>query len=179
MLQAESLLELNAFILHDIDPNITSYREQPAKIYFRQNGVTKTHYPDLLATTSNGHILKEIKSNREANDPDVLLRTKILQAYLPAQGYQYELLTESEIMSEPRLSNAKFIIKHARIKIPRNKKNWLINNLLKFDTLFWEELKNNKHFGTQIICRLILEGVLEIDMNSIWNENTKLKFSNQ
>lgn len=174
MVQWESRLELDAFMLYDSQIEVRSLREQPAKITFRFNGEERVHYPDLYVETDQGSGFVEIKEDKEAADPYVKARAEYLSAALTMQGYDYTLLTETEIRREPHLSNAKFLLRHGRRTLPLLEEEHWRRTLTEFGEVRWGAVQDGLMGpeGIQNLCRLVLDGVLAIDLDSVWTDTT-------
>lgn len=90
---------------------------QPFFVEYMDNGVTRTHIPDLLLTGTAIELLLEIKRDKTAVSEDVLRRQRILRPILARYGYRYAIWRQSDIFSEPRYSNAITIIYCRRIPL--------------------------------------------------------------
>src|ERR1017187_4052005 len=110
MMHWESANELNAFRLLDCDPNVTSYSEQPCQILYVEDGAERVHYPDILATTTEGKELWEVTPRSKALNPEVLARTALLSRALPRWGYAYRMMFAEDFARQPRLSNANLLL---------------------------------------------------------------------
>ena len=75
MVHWESENELNAFRLLDCDPDVTSYHEQPCKVEFVQDGLARSHYPDILVKKNGRKELWEVKNEAQAEESEVVTRT--------------------------------------------------------------------------------------------------------
>lgn len=106
----ESASELNAFRLLDCDPNVTSYSEKPCRIEYVNDGMEKTHYPDILVSTTGAKQLWEVKPRSNALEPEVLARATFLSRALPRWGYQYRTVLAEDLARQPRLSNANLLL---------------------------------------------------------------------
>ncbi len=181
MHQLESHLEERAFCLHDANSSVSEINEQYAKISYFCHGELKTHYPDLYIRTNVRKVFKEVKTDDAANDQEIIDRTEVLSKLLPIYGFEYELLTESEINKEPRLSNCKFLLRHGRTCVSLCEVERVRKFIIEFDGLSWGQVMSNvfgKH-SLSIICNMILRGYCMIDINSHWNDETQITFFNR
>ena len=178
MLQWESSIERDAFILLEADTSVRQYREQPAKLTFNLAGQKRIHYPDIYAETDKERCFIEVKSKSELDNPEIIERTSFLSTALTIQGDSYYLLGETEIRRQPRLHNAMFLHRHSRFA-----------NLIKLDWLKREQLRKviknsggitinairegklGEH-GLISVCRMIQEGHLWLDKDTEWNNTS-------
>lgn len=169
MIECESTLERAACVLHDADSQVLSYTEQPAKLRFMMDGIWHEHTPDLLALTPSGPIFREVKPASAAKDSFVTERTSLLERALPSHGYRYELLLENEIIRQPRLRNAEFVLRYGRfpldvIQLER------VRRILGKRPITWGDARNGAlgDKGIQALCSLILTGDIPVAYNLSW-----------
>jgi hypothetical protein len=167
MMHWESSNELNAFRLLDCDPNVTSYSEQPCRIAYVLEGVEKIHYPDILVTTTGGKQLWEVKPRSNASEPDVLARAAFLSRVLPSWGYEYRTVLAEDLARQPRLSNAKLLLSVGKRAVSDCEWEEVRRTMAEQERLLWSEAcaGNYGMRGREILCSLVLKGVLTIDMN--------------
>jgi hypothetical protein len=168
MLQWESVGELNAMRLLDADHSVHSFAEQPAVVRYALNGETRIHYPDLLVTREGG--LKEfweVKPEKEAAREEVAARTALLRAALPTLGYQYRLVHGEELRRQPRLSNVLEILKWGRGPITAVERERIRALLTRVPAVTWGAAASGGlgRSGRQVLCRLVLEGLVAFDVN--------------
>ena len=176
MIHCESSHEEEAFTLLDADSSILHFREQPARFVFNIDEEIRIHFPDIYVETAEARIFKEVKEDKEVDDYYIQKRTEYLSAVLPTQGYFYELLTESEINIEPRLSNSKYLLKYGRTPVELIDKHNIVQMVMDAGYIHWGEIVSGffGHYGISKVSRLILEGVLAIDMNAEWIGDTRV-----
>lgn len=178
----ESSLERDAFLLHEIDPSVSAYREQPAQITFLMGGKIRAHFPDLFVSTTTGGIFREVKGSDEAKDPEVVERTAVLSAMLPLQGYRYELFSETNIRAQPRLENAGFVLRYGRNAVDPVAQETIRRVFLEAGgSITWGVL-STRIFGQYSIarvCRLILDGALTVDFDNEFSENARIFWQNK
>lgn len=174
MIHCESKLERDACPLHEVSPEVLGYCEQPARLHFLMEGQWREHVPDLLVRTRNGPVFREIKSNADSEDPFVLARARLLAAALPAQGYRYELLRESDIRREPRLANARVVLRFGRAPVQLLDQERARQALLAAPEFTWGDVRRGSlgPVGLRAVCRLILSGSLPVDWEVVWSDDT-------
>jgi hypothetical protein len=168
MMHWESLNELNAFRLLDCDPNVTSYSEQPCRVAYVMDGVERIHYPDILVTTTGGKQLWEVKPRSNASEPEVLARAAFLSRVIPGWGYEYRTVLAEDLASQPRLSNANLLLSLGKRAVSDCEWEDVRRTIAEQGTLVWAEAcaGNYGARGRDILCSLVLRGVLTIDMNA-------------
>lgn len=162
MMQWESTLERDAFYLLDADPSVTAFSEQPARIDYMLDGKTRTHFPDILVSRPQQSSLYEIKSDKEADSEEVQARANHLTLFLEANQLHYKVVTESEIRKEPRLSNAKLLLRHGRLAVTQHGQQRIIERYFSNEEC---SLRAIPQPDFAIACRMILEGTIWIDIN--------------
>ncbi|UCV07003.1 TnsA endonuclease N-terminal domain-containing protein [Dechloromonas denitrificans] len=162
----ESSLEQDAFYLLDVAPEVVSYIEQPAVLYYGDDLKTR-HYPDVLVTYQYRQEFVEIKSNREATSQDVITRTAILVPALACHGYGYRVWTEAEIRDNSnRLANLRFLLRFGRAKLGLPRFEWFRQLFAHHPVLPWKSIVGQPTDTGKLagLCRLILEGRLRVDL---------------
>lgn len=167
MMHWESSHELNAFRLLDCDPNVTSYREQPCQILYIMDGVERIHYPDILVTTPQEKQLWEVKPRSNAAQPGILARTALLSQLLPSWGYNYRTVWAEDLLRQPRLGNANLLLSLGKRPVSDCEWEDVRRTMAEQRAMVWSEActGNYGRKGREILCSLVLRGVLTIDMN--------------
>jgi hypothetical protein len=167
MMHWESCNELNAFRLLDCDPNVTSYSEQPCRIAYVMDGMERIHYPDILVTTTRGKQLWEVKPRSNALEPEVLARAASLSRDLPRWGYEYRTVLAEDLARQPRLGNANVLLSLGKRAVSDCEWEDVRRTSAGQGALVWSEACAGDYGpkGREILCGLVLRGVLTIDMN--------------
>src|SRR5271166_2689897 len=167
MLQWESMNELNAFRLLDCDPRVTVFTEQPCEIVYVDGAETKRHYPDIYVETDSSQELWEVKAECEASLSEVLTRTQLLTRGLQQYGFTYRIVLDHELAKQPRLDNAKTMLRYGRRTASDNEREYVRLVLKSKGHLSWSEVCEGALgiHSREIVCRLVLEGVLSFDVD--------------
>jgi hypothetical protein len=167
MMHWESSNELNAFRLLDCDPNVTSYCEQPCRIAYVMDGVERIHFPDILVTMPGGKQLWEVKPRSNALEPEVLARATFLSRVLPRWGYEYRTVLAEDLATQPRLGNAILLLSLGKRAVTDCEWEDVRRTMAEQESLVWSEAcaGNYGARGRQILCSLVLKGMLTIDIN--------------
>lgn len=165
MMQWESVHEGNAMRILDATPHVASFNEQPCEIIYTLNGVQHRHYPDLMVIEGNHREFWEVKTEADANSPEVAERTAFLTEALPEHGYGYRVVYAEVLAKQPRLDNVKRLNKLGRQPISSLDRE-RIRHLFKLEqAISWGLLEEKFPQILRIVSRLILEGMLSIDFN--------------
>ncbi len=168
MMQWESTHELNAFRILDCDPGVTLFTEQPCEIEFQMEGFLHSHYPDILVEIGRRKEFWEVKASAQASRLDVLRRTAFLALNLPSCGYTYRMVLADDLAMQPRIENASTLLRFGRGRISVTEREFFRQLLKRGIKPTWGDVCAGVfgERGRAIVCRLILEGALLIDMSS-------------
>lgn len=168
MLQWESVYELNAFRLLEVNPAVLEFHEQPCELHYVMNDEPRVHYPDILVHLNYGAEFWEIKAAAEAKHPDVIERTKLLTHALPNYGYRYRVVVGEDLGRKVRLENIKSILAYGRKDV-----STLLREKVRQIFCQYQEIKlgelievSKGKIGRNEIYRLILDGDLICDLEA-------------
>jgi hypothetical protein len=176
MMQWESPAEHDAMKVIEADPRYLTYAEQPVVIRYRMDGCVRRHYPDLEVRWRGGRELQEIKTDQEAQDPEVQRRSALMARDLPLHGYGYRLVRRSELLAGPQLRNADLLLKHGRQAVPMLERELLRRLFAARGGLTWGELAAGAHGPSALrhVSRLVLEGQVDFDRSQPIQPGTTL-----
>ena len=175
-MQWESIHELNAFRLLEVNPEVKTFQEQPCVIHYVLDGISYRHYPDILVQTQTAREIWEIKPIEEANKPEVISRTKFLEAALPDHGYQYRVLLGEDLGRKIRLDNIKALLDCNRLTIAplvREKIRQIFSTVSTLTIGTLQECLQGE-ISQKEIYRLIIEGDLFCNMETPFSSTTQL-----
>jgi hypothetical protein len=166
MIHWESPHELNAFRILDANPAVLNFAEQPLTVNYAIDGIKHKHYPDVQVTTRSGRELWEVKTSADAAALDVVRRTKLLSSVLPTFGFVYRVVLADDLAAQPRLNNVLKVLRLGRTEIPDIERERLRLTLGQLSVLKWRDVRCGAlgAQGLYFVCRLILEGAIEIDL---------------
>jgi hypothetical protein len=178
-LHYESLIERDCFRILDIDTTITSFSEQPVVIHYTRDGNERTHYPDILTIGNGRKTFLEVKDVKSPDLDDAIDRANYLTPFLMQLGYRYEVITSDVIQSEPRLSNAKTLLRHGRNPVDAFTKESLRRYFGSDAQTTWHHVLAGQlgKFGTAYVARLILEGMLTFDKSKLLGPTTLIQLT--
>jgi hypothetical protein len=168
MVQWESENELNAFRLLDCDPDVTSFYEQPCQVMYIHDGQARSHYPDILVEKNGRKELWEVKPESEAKEQKIAARTALLVQGLQLWGYNYRVVLAKDLAMQPRLTNARFLLGFGRRTVTDCEEEFIRRAHSRHGSLIWSDACRGEYgpWGREILCSLVLRGVLTIDLNS-------------
>lgn len=165
----DSLNELNAFRLLDVEPAVRSFAEQPCKITYRLSGAEHDHYPDILVERTDGsRELWEVKTTRDARRTAYVARSRFLETALPAWGYAYRVVLAEDLGREPRLTTATTLLKFGQRALDPLVRERMRRLVVAAGSVCWGACLDI-FLGMQTRCvlaRLVLEGALSVDLES-------------
>ena len=173
MMQWKTVAHLNAFRLLDADSRVSSFQELPMEIEYEGNGRVRVERPDLLVVIGAHKKLWTIKKLSEIHSQDQKNEIKNLAMHLLARGYQQRLIDVDFLEQEPRLSNAITLLAFGRGEIsPLEREAFRILFIEREGHLSWGEVINGVAgpLGRNILCRLVLEGVVRFDPTALWTD---------
>jgi hypothetical protein len=175
MMQWESVHEGNAMRILDANPSVISFNEQPCEIIYILNGEKRRHYPDFLVIEADQKEFWEVKTAKDANQPEVAERTAFLTTALPYYGYSYHMVIAESLASQPQLSNIKRLNKLGRQALTVVQQETLRRLFKQQPVMDWSVFENQSPVTLRQISRLILEGKLNIDLHQPIHAATQIR----
>ena len=177
----ESANERNAFKLLDASPDVLSYCEQPCSIRYVLDGEVHLHFPDILVNYSTHREIWEVKTDLDSKSLEVARRSELMAKCLPAYGYQYQIVIAEDLKINPRLNNVTYLLKYGRSNVSVVEREQMRQLFKKNDKQEWGYFQ----FGTpgaiyhKTVCRLILEGLLKVDISQPLESSTLIRYNHQ
>ena len=175
MMQWESPHEGNAMRILDATPTVTSFSEQPCEIIFTLNGEQRRHYPDFMVVERNYREFWEVKTEADANSLEVSERTAHLTQVLPEYGYGYRIVSAEVLAKQPRLDNVKRLNKLGRQPVSLLEIERIRRLFTQQPAISWGIFEQHSADAIRNISRLILEGMLSIDLNQVITSATNIR----
>ena len=178
MVQWESRNELHAFRLLDCDPEVTTFHEQPCEIVYRQNGVERRHYPDVYVETTGSKELWEIKPSSKASQDVIAARSTLLRDGLKPYGFIYRVVLDCDLAKQPRLQNVDILLRFGRRPLTELEGERIRQDLQRLGSLRWSDVCRGVcgTKGREVVCRLVLEGVLAFDVDRPFSPDTPFTY---
>ena len=110
LVHCEGMLELDAAYLFEASPQITCYREQPAKVPFPDGDRVRRYTPDFELTLTTGEIVwVEVKPALSLADEDVQHRLQMVREHMGRSERPFTILSDEVLRVEPRQANVRQI----------------------------------------------------------------------
>ena len=171
MMQWKTVAHLNAFRLLDADSRVSSFQELPMAIEYEGKQGLKVERPDLLVVIGAHKELWTIKKLSEVQSQIQKNEMKELAMHLLTRGYQQRLIDIDVLEHGPRLANAITLLGFGRGEISLLEREALrLLFIERAGHLSWGEIVSGVAgpFGRNILCRLVLEGVVHYDPAVLW-----------
>lgn len=174
MQHCESHNELKAAVILVATAHCDLLKMQPFELFYKHSGKTSRYFPDALVGWGNDLWAVEVKEDRNAEDKKNKERYALIGECLATHRIRFHLWRKSEICSEPRLSNARSILRYQKCKLPpfqreRIRNIFAVNPVLPLGSLADDDIRS--------VLRLIVEGKLHIDWSSRLSRNSWVSVS--
>lgn len=116
VVQCESVLEHEAFLLLEVSPFVQAFAEQPVRIRYRQGYEWRSHIPDFAMLIGGRITFIELKFYNDV-DSEVSDRTRFMESMFKKFGVGYCLVTEKELRKGFHVQNAICVLRRARHSI--------------------------------------------------------------
>lgn len=118
MVEWESFLERDAFLLFEYHPEVVSYQEQPSReIYYDLQGVQRSYVVDIRATLRSGEIRNyEVKPTEFISKAHTAEKFRCIAQRFEELERSFRILTELDIRRQPLHNNLNLLDEHARRK---------------------------------------------------------------
>jgi len=165
MVWYESLLEMYLMFLLDFDPGVKSFKEQPCRIHYAQDGKERHYTPDLLVVRADKTQLVEVKPRDKITKYDLLFR--LVSPICQQEGYEFLVFTDEKIRLEPRLSNVMSLWRYARTRLYQQYQIYCHEMLQDRQVISLAEtfeICKSKEIPKQAIYALLFWGILDFDL---------------
>mgnify|MGYP003576569482 CR=1 FL=1 len=176
MLHWESEAERKVMVMLDFCPAVSLFQEQPGIIHYKKKEGWHRHYPDLLVQGDGQTEFWEVKPDLEHADDETLVRSRLLEARLPAHGYHYRLVFANELARAPRLANAIRLLAYCKHSIDPLAQEQSLLQFADTPTLTWCELTASScaTHPQPTLARMILEGQLHFNTDTLLSDQTEI-----
>tara|TARA_R110002096_G_scaffold223000_1_gene411951 strand:- start:10010 stop:10588 length:579 start_codon:yes stop_codon:yes gene_type:complete len=182
MVQWESSNELIVYRVHDADPSVIAFYDQPFEIHYFLDGEWHVHYPDILVRRCSELAVEEVKEKDDANSERVLRRTRFLRACLPRLGLVYRVVIVDKAEYKPALAYCSTVLKIGRTPVTVIERETARRSLEACPGLTWGSVADGAlgKRGRNIVARLLLEGDIWVeDRAAPLTPDTALRWSHR
>ncbi len=176
MLECRSVAQVDALRLLEADPHVSVIRVLQCEIDYTLGDKVNRHYPDFCLKVDGRNEIWDVVPTQ---DPSVEARTDLLRRGLANVGYLYRNVTESEIEKQPRLRNVQVILQFGRQQYSVIEREAIRRFFKRFNSVSWDEVVKGVYgeHGRELICRLLLEGRLVMDLGQPLLPSTRFHMS--
>jgi hypothetical protein len=159
-LEADSFNEVCVLRTLDVDPQVESFRTQPARIDFVVGQTTYQIFPDVLVRRLGNECFLNVAGNRTDWTRPAYFFADYLRTNLKWRGYGYEVATHEQIFSGPKLHNANLLLRYGRRPISRDDREHARRLFVKRSVITWHDVITGRlgHGATFTVARLMIEG---------------------
>ena len=174
MLHWENIDQLHAFRLLDVTPTISSFHESPMEIQYEIDGEIFFEYPDLLIQSGNLQEIWKIKNPLETKNVIPAIKEKTFREELLERGFVWRFVDSKRLILEPRKQNIITLLRNGARSVNFIEKERVRNYFERYKTLTWGEVQKGfiNSIGPQHICRLVIEGYVNFNINQTWTNET-------
>lgn len=176
----ESTIERDYIYLLEFDRDVIRYKEQPFRLKYTYEGKSRTYVPDFFVQRRNKFQIVENKPEGKANTPVNKLRYTLLKSIFREQDYEFIVVTDLQIRTEPLLENVKIFWRYARTRIHPLHQIRCQEYLSERHEVSIQELADSlspQGVTLQIVYALLHWGVLSIDLHHPVNPDATVRFS--
>lgn len=160
---AESQNELKAFQVLMATARADAWHEQPFALDYYREGTKHRYTPDILVTWGTHREVVEVKEDSEADLAENRARFAFISELLAERDYQFRLWKASEIRAEPRLTNARLILRYRCSPVPPAEHERIRQAFSALSEMSLRTLCQASKTAVQTALRLVLDGTLHID----------------
>lgn len=129
MVAFESQIELDFIITLEYEKDVSWFEEQPVVTDFQIGGKTHHYTPDFLYTDGGQHILADCKPAKFAALAENRVKFAAATQWCEGRGWEFRVITDTELRSGFRLENIKALANHARISVNPHLRTEILDTL--------------------------------------------------
>jgi len=160
---AESQNELRAFQVLMATARADAWQEQPFALDYYREGTRHRYTPDILVTWGTRREVVEVKEDSEADLAENQARFTFISELLAGYGYHFRLWRKSEICAQPRLTNARLILRYRCSSVEPAEHERIRRAFSVLSEMSLRTLCQASKTAVQTVLRLVLVGTLHID----------------
>lgn len=110
----ESLIERDYLFYLEFDAEVSSYEAQPFRVRFTLDGKRRSYTPDFLVYRRSQKQVVEVKPEKKAAREEFKAFCRVIATVLKVHGYEFLVVTETDVRVRPKLENIKMLWRYAR-----------------------------------------------------------------
>jgi len=152
----ESQIERDLMYYLEFDDDVEMYSSQPVRYRYTLNDKYHYHYPDfkIIRRSTRKPKFVEIKPFNETQKPDFIEKTDAIKVQMKKDGYDYDVITDSQLQVEPILNNLKLLYRYINHQYDHVKVNSLMTEIQakKHSSITFQELVDcAKQYSLELI----------------------------
>lgn len=104
--------------LLEVDPDVVSYTRETSSVTFSLDGGERTFRSDLDVLLRNRRMALAALTTAEAALEENVIAAAALKGLYAAKGVEFRVVTDGELKAQPRLDNAKLLLRYQRVEVP-------------------------------------------------------------
>lgn len=117
MVAFESLIERDLVHMLDFEQDVEWFAEQPLIIEYEHQGKARKYTPDFHIVRHGQDILAECKPEKQVHSVENQRKFAAAQSWCDAQGWVFQVITDTQLRSGYRLQNIKLLTQFARYAV--------------------------------------------------------------
>jgi hypothetical protein len=117
MIAFESLIERDMIHMLDFEQDVEWFMEQPLTVAYQYKGKTRKYTPDFHVVRNGQDILVECKPEKRVHSDENQRRFAAAQLWCDAEGWIFQVVTDTQLRGGYRLQNVKLLTQFARYAI--------------------------------------------------------------
>lgn len=132
MIAFESLIERDGLYTFDFEKDVLTFEEQPLSIEYEHEKKKRHYIPDFLLKKTNGSVIIECKPTALVGLPENSRKFDAAREWCKEHGYQFQVLTDTELRTGFRLDNIKLLTRFARLHVGPEMRSRIYDQLYSF-----------------------------------------------
>lgn len=131
LVEWESQIERDFMYYLEFDDDVKSYTSQPTRYRYTREDKYKYHFPDfeIFRYSTSRRKFVEIKPLRVTKKTEFIEKTVAIKAQMQKDGFDYSVVTDSQLRVEPILSNLKLLYRYITHQYDHEKVCLLVKEL--------------------------------------------------
>ena len=135
-----STLERDCLFVLEYEPTVVRYQEQPFEICGSYEGREHRYTPDYAVWTTQEACLIECKPTAQRTAAHTQQQIALGSVWAAAQGWRFEVVTDTELRAGARLANLKLLWRYSRLVVTVEQWQELVGVLRPAEGIILEQL---------------------------------------
>lgn len=156
------------FLFHaEFDSSVSKISGQPFRVSYVMNGKRRRYTPDFLLEGLNKKHVVEVKPHDKTQCPEFCLWKQAVSKVLEKNGYQFVVMTDTQIRVQPRLANLKWLFRFRTANYLAYDAQLLMAHLGRaaMTVTDAQHLATKNNLDPNLVWHLVASGTLDINLN--------------